>query len=69
MNTRNKGFIKQIILVLALLIVLGYFFKFDIKEFLTSAETVAKFSNVWHFILGLWNDFVIRPILFVWNKL
>jgi biotin transporter BioY len=67
--SEEKGIIGSIILVVAGLVILSYFFNIDIKGFLESPTV----QTVWSYVKTgadiVWNKFLSGPALFIWNKI
>jgi hypothetical protein len=72
MNMRNSkqqgGFIQLIIVLIIVLIVLGYF-GFNVQQIIQSPSVSSNLNYVWGLAVGLWNNYLIVPVTFVWNKI
>lgn len=65
---QHGGFIKLIILLVIVLIVLGYF-GFNIQQIINSPTVSGNLSYVWNLALNFWNNFLVVPVTYVWNKI
>lgn len=63
----NKGFIKLIILVIIGLVVLKFFFSFDVIDYLKTPEVQSFFSKVKEVIIVVWN-FIYKIVSFAWES-
>lgn len=64
----QTGFIKLIILLVAVLIILGYF-GFNLENIVNSPAVSANLHYVWNLAVSFWDRFLLVPALFVWNKI
>jgi len=65
----NRGFIKQILLIVIAIFLLAYFELFDIREWLDNPGTKDFFSNTWISIRDFISAWVVNPILNFWNNI
>ncbi|MFC1751754.1 hypothetical protein ACFLY5_01255 [Patescibacteria group bacterium] len=63
---QNSGFIKSIIIVIAGVILLGIF-GVDLKETISEGKVHDNLVYVWEIVRQVWNNYVERPINFVWG--
>ncbi len=52
---QNEGFIIKIVLIVIALVLLKYFFHFDVLEYLRSPQAQKIIQPVWHVILSFYN--------------
>jgi len=67
-TNKNGGFIKMLIIILAVILLLSYF-KFDLREFIDSPPVQKNLSYVWDLLQTAWNDYLSKPILYFWNNI
>lgn len=67
-NQQQGGFIKLIIVLVVVLIVLGYF-GFNVQQIIQSPSVSGNLNYVWGLIVKLWNQFLLVPATFVWDKI
>ena len=67
-NQRQGGFIQLIIVLIIVLIVLGYF-GFNIQQIIQSPSVSGNLGYAWGLATGLWNNYLVVPVTFVWNKI
>ncbi|MBI3633054.1 MAG: hypothetical protein HY226_02065 [Candidatus Vogelbacteria bacterium] len=65
--TKNKGFIRVIILVLVAILILSYL-KIDLRGLVSSDTTQGNLSYVWSFIQHVWYDYIKTPAIFILNS-
>lgn len=67
--SKNGGLVGNLILVVAGLVLLSYFFDIDVIDFIKSPPV----QNVWNYIKDgtyiIWDKFLDTPVLFIWNKI
>ncbi len=63
----QKGLIKAIFVIVIALIVLGYF-GFNISDIISGPTVQANLSSAWDFVSKIWNNYLLAPCLYVWNK-
>lgn len=66
-NNMNKGFVRTIILIVVILIVLGYF-GFDVESIIKSEKVQKNLNYVWDIVVKVWDLYLAKPFLFVWDK-
>ncbi len=52
--TKNRGFIKTIIIIVIAIAILSYY-KIDLRDIFTSDQFHANLNYVWDFIVRIWN--------------
>lgn len=67
-NTMNRGFIRTVILIVIALLVLSYF-GFNIRDTVESPTAQSNFGYVKMVILDIWNDYLKKPALYLWNDI
>jgi hypothetical protein len=67
MRDRQDGFIGLVIVLVVSLLLLKYFFSFNLLEFLQSSAVADVFNYVKKFLLIVWNDFLVYPLEWFWN--
>ena len=67
-SSRNTGLIRTIILVVIALLILSYF-GFNLRELADSDATQDNFGYVKTFVLNVWNNYLKRPALYLWNDI
>lgn len=67
-QNRATGFIKAIILIVIALIALGYF-GFRLDDIFSREAVQHNLSAAWSFLKLVWNDYLARPALWVWNTI
>jgi len=66
----EKGFLQIIIIVIIALILLNYFFDFNIITFLGQDKIQSTFSYIWNdIIVFLWVNYIGAPIIWAWENL
>ncbi|MES2087370.1 MAG: hypothetical protein V4467_00045 [Patescibacteria group bacterium] len=63
----NRGFIKLIILIVAILIILGYF-GLNFEKIVTLPVVKENLAYGWNLFVTFFNDFVIQPAILAWGK-
>ncbi|MFC1720875.1 hypothetical protein ACFL0K_01330 [Patescibacteria group bacterium] len=66
-NTQG-GLIKTIIIIIIAVIILGYF-GFDLRSIMESEPVQKNLSYVWNFIVNIWDNYLQRPALYLWNDI
>lgn len=64
----NKGLIRTIVIVVIALLVLSYF-GFNLRELVDSPNTQENFDTAVSFIVDIWNNYLKKPVLYVWNDI
>ena len=67
-NRQQGGFIQLIIVLIIVLIVLGYF-GFNVQQIIQSPSVSGNLGYAWGLAAGLWNNYLVVPVTFVWNKI
>lgn len=67
-NNNHTGFVQLIVMLVIVLIVLGYF-GFNIEKILKSPMVSGNLSYVWNLAVTFWNNFLVGPATFVWDKI
>lgn len=62
----KKGLIKEVIIIIIALIILGYVFHISIIDILNNPQVQANLGWVWHVITVIWS-WISTPIMFIWN--
>ena len=62
------GFIKWLIIIIILVLILSYF-GFDLKGLIEKEQTQENFKAVFAFFGKLWNDYLKRPVVYVWDEI
>ncbi len=67
--TKQKGFIKTIILLIIALALLKFVFNFDVIEFFKTPKVADTVSYIWNdVILFLWNNYIEAPFFWAWDN-
>jgi len=64
---QQKGFIRLIVLVIIGLIILKFFFKFDVIDYFNSEEFRSFASQVGKIISSIW-EYLVKVISYTWNQ-
>ncbi len=64
----NEGLIKQVLIIVIALIILGYF-GFNLESIIKSPTVQANLQYVWHGVLFVWTTYLQTPAMFVWDKI
>ncbi len=60
------GFIKTIIIIVIALLILSYF-GFDLEKTVKDPATQKNFNYVQRVVLGIWQNVLKKPVMYVWN--
>jgi len=63
----NKGLIKEILIIVIALIILGAL-GYNIKDIINSPSVQANLSWFWSIILVIWS-WISAPVMWIWNTL
>lgn len=66
--TAQAGFIKTILIIVVALITLG-FFGYNLRDITSSPVVQDNLVFVWELIVKIWNNFILTPVLWLWDKL
>jgi hypothetical protein len=66
MQNRTAGFIKAVLVIVIALIVLGYF-GFRLDDIFGREAVAHNLSVAWGFVKRVWNNYLLRPTLWIWN--
>ncbi len=61
----QKGFIKEILIIIIILIVLGYF-GFNINNIISSGTVQTNLQWLWNILLTIWS-WISAPIIYLWH--
>ena len=68
MEQKNqKGIIKLIILIVIGLIILKFFFEFDVIDYVESDQFKYYAGGAWRLIVNIWN-LLIDIVLLIWDR-
>ena len=62
----QRGLVKEILIVVIVLIILGYFFNININTVLSSATVQANLAWFWNILLYIWS-LISSPVIWLWN--
>jgi hypothetical protein len=65
---KKAGFIKTIVIIVIALLVLSYF-GFNLRETVEDPTTQSNFSYVTGFVVNVWNNYLKRPAVYLWNDI
>jgi hypothetical protein len=63
---KNRGFIRLVLIIIAILLILSYF-GLNLRSIVNSPTGQANFSYVKEFSLGIWNNYLKKPVTYLWN--
>lgn len=63
----NQGFVKMVILIVAVLIVLGYF-GYNVQDIINAPTVQSNLNYVWNFVVDIWNRFLAVPAQWIWDN-
>ncbi|MCL5782142.1 MAG: hypothetical protein M1459_02170 [Patescibacteria group bacterium] len=66
-NTRRGGILKTVLIIVAILIILGYF-GFNLRTIVASPTVHDNLVYVWELIKTGWNDYLKAPFNYLWNN-
>ncbi len=64
----NKGLIKMILVIVIALLILSYF-GFNLRELIDSPTTQENFHTAANFAIDIWNNYLKKPVMYVWNEI
>jgi len=64
----DQGIIKEIIIIVIALIVLGYF-GFNVQNIINSPTVHNNLTYVWNLIVTFWNTYLQASFSYVWNNI
>ena len=67
-NSVKRGFVKTVIIIVIALIVLGYF-GYNLEDIVKSPTVQKNLRYVWDFVVSIWNNYLIGPVKFIWDKI
>jgi hypothetical protein len=62
----NRGLVKAIILIVIALLIISYF-GFNLRSLASAPTTQSNFGYVKEVLVNVWDSFLKRPVLIVWN--
>lgn len=66
MKYRESGFIKFILIFLAIVVILSLF-RVNLRGFIDEKITLTEnFSLIWQMAKVIWQDYIVRPAKFIW---
>lgn len=68
MKNQREGFIHIIILIVIAIIVLKFYFKIDIEEYLSKEDVMGYFTSMWNFVKSIWDDYIWPILNWIWEK-
>lgn len=63
----KRGLIQTIIIIVIALIILGYF-GFNVADIIKGPTVQTNLTTVWNFVLKIWNNYLVGPVIYVWDK-
>lgn len=66
-NTKQKGSLKWIVLIILGLVVASYFFDFDIQEAVEDPQTQSNFHYITDNAKRLYNTYLHDTVQYLWN--
>ncbi len=64
----NQGFIRTIILIVVALLILSYF-GFNIRDIVNSPAGRDNFSFTQEIMINVWNNYLKKPVMYLWNDI
>ncbi len=68
-NTKEKGFINTIVLILLALILLKYFFNFSIFDYINPYKLWSIIMSILNPIIVFWNNYLVPIFAYFWNHI
>jgi hypothetical protein len=62
----QRGLVKEILIIIVLLVILGYFFNININTVLSSATVQANLAWFWNILVYIWS-LISTPVTYLWN--
>ncbi len=64
----NQGFIRTIILIVVALLILSYF-GLNIRDIVNSPAGRDNFSFTQEIMINVWNNYLKKPVTYLWNDI
>lgn len=68
MINKQSGFIKLVLIIIIAIIILSYF-GFNLRAIVESPETQGNLGYVWGLLVGTWDNYLAKPVLYLWNDI
>ena len=63
----NKGLIREILIIIIALIILGYVFHISIIDILNAPQVQSNLHWAWNIVTTVWS-WISAPIMYIWNN-
>jgi len=67
-TNKNSGFVKLILIIIITIIVLSYL-GFNLRAIVESPETQGNLGYVWGLTVGVWDNYIGSPVMYLWNDI
>ncbi len=67
-NTGNRGLVKTIILIVIALLILSYF-GLNLRDIVNSPAGRDNFSYTQEVMINVWDNYLKRPVMYLWNDI
>ena len=64
----NQGFIRTVIIIVVALLILSYF-GFNIRDIVNSPAGRDNFSYTQEIMIKVWNNYLKKPVTYLWNDI
>ncbi|MEK7641547.1 MAG: hypothetical protein AAB365_00970 [Patescibacteria group bacterium] len=67
-NRNNKGLVRTVVIIVIALLVLSYF-GFSIRDIVNSPAGRDNFSYAQEVMINVWDNYLKKPVLYLWNDI